>query len=119
MSAPLAVMLVSGAQARLLAGLTLAAGGLAMGRETRVFVTGEALVVCLPDYHAAEDDRLAGLGLAGVAGLRDACLGMGATWLACDSALHATGLAPEALLPGIEVGGIPALIEGGLTPAVF
>ena len=119
MSAPLAVMLVSGAQARLLAGLTLAAGGLAMGRETRVFVTGEALVVCLPDYHAAEDDRLAGLGLAGVAGLRDACLGMGATWLACDSALHAARLDPGRLCAGATVAGIPSLIEGAAPPAVF
>ena len=116
---PFAVMLVAADHARLLAGFTLAAGALAMGRDVRIFATGAALAALLDDYAPPEDAALEADGLAGVVTLRDVSVQMGARLLACDSALHAARLDPGRLCAGAAVAGIPSLIEGAAPPAVF
>lgn len=112
MGEPFAVLLISGAHERAHYAFVLAAAAAAMGRPALVFATNEgcrALTLAPPD--AATEAALRTKGVATLAELRDACAELGVRLLACDAGLRIAGLDPAELLPGVEVAGIPTLLD--------
>lgn len=112
MAEPLAILLLSGGHERAHYAFVLAAAAAAMGRPTLVFATNEgcrALSGAAPD--AAAEAALRANGVATLAELRDACAELGVRLLACDAGLRKAGLDAAELLPGVEVAGIPTLLD--------
>ena len=112
MTEPLAVLLISGGHERAHYAFVLAAAAGAMGRPALVFATNDgcrALSCGPPD--ATAEAALRAKGVATLAELRDACAELGVRLLACDAGLRIARLEPTDLLPGVEVAGIPMLLE--------
>ena len=110
----LGILLISGAYERAHYAFMLAAGAGAMGRAVTLFATNDGCRALLADWSsldgAARDATVMARGVAGLDTLRSAALELGARLLACDSGLRIAGLDPAALLPGVEVAGIPSFL---------
>ena len=112
MADTLGVLLISGGHERAHYAFVLAAGAAAVGREVVLFATNEGCRALLRD--PPPDPRDAAVQSAGVAGLvelRGAAVELGVRLLACDAGLRMARLEPAALLPGVEVAGVPTFLS--------
>jgi peroxiredoxin family protein len=114
-SDPLGILLISGGHERAHYAFVLAAGAAAVGRRVVLFATNEGCRALLADLSALPDaEREAEVqarGVAGLAELRAASLELGVRLLACDAGLRVARLDPAALLPGVEVAGVPSFLS--------
>lgn len=108
---PLGILLISGGHERAHYAFMLAAGAAAIDRSVVIFATNDG---CHALTEAATQDRreteIEARGVAGLASLREACVELGVRLLVCDAGLRIAGLAPQQLLPGVEVAGIPSFL---------
>ena len=112
MAEALGILLISGGHERAHYAFVLAAGAAAVGRPVVLFATNEGCRALLGD--TAPDARDAAVQAAGVAGLselRAAAAELGVRLLACDAGLRMAGLDALALLPGVEVAGVPTFLS--------
>ncbi|WP_415553798.1 hypothetical protein [Komagataeibacter rhaeticus] len=111
----LAILLYDGAYARAHYAFVVAAGALAIGRPVIVFAAGRGVHALARDWsglHDAGDDALVrARGVAGMDTLRGAVMELDATLMVCDAALRLCDLAPDLLLDGVRVAGIPTFLE--------
>ena len=111
----LGILLISGGHERAHYAFMLAAGAAAVGRGAVLFATNEGCRALLADWSgmadAGRDAAVRARGVAGLAELRDAATQLGVRLMACDSGLRMAGLASAALLPGVEVAGIPSFLS--------
>jgi peroxiredoxin family protein len=114
MSQGLSILLISGDHERAHYALALAAGAAALGRKTLVFATNRGCLALARDWSgltdAGRDAAIRAQGLAGLAELREACIDLDVTLLACEAGLKAEGLSADALLPQVTVSGIAAFL---------
>jgi peroxiredoxin family protein len=113
-SDPLGLLLLSGRHERAHYAFVLAAGAAALGREVVLFATNSGCHALARDWSGLQDierDAIArSRGVAGLAELRDAAGELGVRMIACEAGLRMTPLAPEALLPGVEVAGVATFL---------
>lgn len=112
---PLGIMLLSGGHERAHYAFMLAAGGAAIGRAVTVFATNAGCRALAADWSgmddAARDRTVVAAGVAGLDALRDAARELGVRLMACEAGLLMAGLDAGALLPEVEVAGIPAFLS--------
>lgn len=109
MTHPLGILLLSGGHERAHYALVLATGAAAVGREVVLFATNAGCRLFEAARALEADPRealLAARGVAGIATLLDAAGELGVRRIACEAGLKAEGIAPEALLPGVELAGV-------------
>lgn len=111
----LGILLLSGSHERAHYGFVLAAGAAALGRRVVVFATNRACLALAADPGALEDFARDGVirarGVAGFAELRAAAIELGVRLIACEAGLAAAAIAPERLLPGVEIAGVVSFLE--------
>ncbi len=107
----LAVIITTPDPVRFRAGLTLALAQSALGGRVRVYCH-EASVALLASAPRDDDDcaALASAGLPDRQGLIAMALASGITLIACQTGLAMSGLSIEALVPGVEAGGMMGLL---------
>ncbi|MFT9441596.1 MAG: DsrE family protein [Acetobacter papayae] len=119
-SEALALLLVEARYERLHAAFMMAATALALGRPVILFGMGSGVAAfCrswsgVPEHVLGEAGRL-NAGVAGVEVLRDAVQEMGAEMMVCDSGLKAMNLAPQDLVEGVRVVGLPTFLDCAAT----
>lgn len=109
MTHPLGILLLSGGHERAHYALVLATGAAAVGREVVLFATNAGCRLFEAARPLEADPRealLAARGVAGIATLLEAAGELGVRRIACEAGLKAEGIAPEALLPGVELAGV-------------
>ena len=109
---PLGILLISGGHERAHYAFVLAAGAAAVGRKVTMFVTNEGCRALGMDgvADAWREGAVREAGVAGLDELRTAVAELGVRLMACDAGLRMAGLDPAALLPGVEVAGMPAFL---------
>ena len=109
---PLGILLISGGHERAHYAFVLAAGAAAVGRAVTIFATNEGCRALGRDgvADAGRDEAVREAGVAGLDELRTATVELGVRLMACDAGLRMARLDPAALLPGVEVGGVPAFL---------
>ena len=111
---PLGVLLISGGHERAHYAFVLAAAAAAVGRAVTVFATNEGCRALAADWpamaDAARDGAVRAAGVAGLEELRDAAAELGVRLMACDAGLRMAGMDPMALMPGVEVAGVPSFL---------
>ena len=114
-SGPLGILLVSGTHERAHFAFVLAAGAAAVGRGVVLFATNRGCLALLADPSgldgAGRDEIVRARGVAGLAELREAAAELGVRLLACDAGLRAEAIPAAALMPGVEVAGVPTCLE--------
>ena len=115
LSPPLGILLLSGAFDRAHYALVLAAGAAAIDRQVVLFATNGGLHALCRDWSgldgSAHDITLQERGVAGFTALRDVLAPLGVRLLACEAGLRAMALDPGALLPGIDIVGVPTFLS--------
>lgn len=115
MAEPLGILLISGGHERAHYAFVLAAGAAAVGRTVTLFATNDGCRALLADWSgladAARDAAVRATGVAGLDELREAARELGVRLLACDAGLLMAGIDARALLPGVEVAGVPAFLS--------
>ena len=107
----LGILLISGGHERAHYAFLLAAGAAAIDRTVVLFATNagcHALTAAGADD--AREAEMVGLGIAGLATLRDACIELGVRLIACEAGLRIAGLDASDLLPGVEIAGVPTFL---------
>ncbi|RFD19571.1 hypothetical protein DY926_10705 [Komagataeibacter melaceti] len=111
----LAILLHDGSYARAHYAFMLAAGALAIDRPVLMFAAGRGVHALARDWRglhdACDDSAVRARGVASMDALRDAVRELGITLMACDAALKLCDLAPQLLLDGVEIAGIPTFLE--------
>ncbi len=108
----LGILLISGGHERAHYAFVLAAGAAAVGRPVVVFATNEGCRALLRDAAPdPRDDVVRAAGVAGLEELRTAAAELGVRLLACDAGLRMAGIEGSALLPGVEVAGVPTFLS--------
>ena len=108
----LGLLLISGSHERAHYAFVLAAGAAAVGRSVVLFATNEGCRALLRDLAPdARDAAVQAAGVAGLAELRGAVVELGVRLLACDAGLRMAGIEADALLPGVEVAGVPTFLS--------
>ncbi|GBQ88250.1 hypothetical protein AA13595_2347 [Gluconacetobacter johannae DSM 13595] len=111
----LAILLLDGGYERAHYAFVLAAGALAVDRPVVLFAAGRGVHALARDWSglhdAARDAAVRAGGVAGLDTLRDAVREMDGVLLACESGLRLAGLPADALLPGVEVAGVPTFLD--------
>ena len=114
MAESLGILLISGGHERAHYAFMLATAAAAMGRPVLLFATNAGVQALRQDWRPMDPDRRDDLvmarGLAGLDELRTAAQDLGIRLTACDAAMHLALLAPEDLLPGVEIVGIPTFL---------
>ena len=112
---PLGILLVSGSYERAHYAFMLAAAAAAVGRPALIFATNAGCHALATDWRnladAETDSAVQQRGVAGLDALRDAAAELGVRLLACDAGLRLSALVPAALLPEVEVAGIPTFLS--------
>ncbi len=112
---PLGILLISGSYERAHYAFMLAAAAAAVGRPAIIFATNAGCHAVAIDWRnltdAGNDAGVQQRGVAGLDALRDAAAELGVRLLACDAGLRLIALGPAALLPGVEVAGIPTFLS--------
>ncbi|MCA7117933.1 MAG: DsrE/DsrF/DrsH-like family protein [Acidibrevibacterium sp.] len=107
---PLGILLLAGTHERAHYAFVLASGAAALGRTVVLFATNDGCRALCADWSgladAARDAVIRERGVAGFAELRDAARELGVRLIACEAGLAAAAIAPAALLPGVEIGGV-------------
>ncbi len=110
----LGILLISGGHERAHYAFMMATGAAAVGRAVTLFATNEgcrALALdCSGVADGGRDAVVRERGVAGLAELREAAVELGVRLMACDSGLAMAGLGAGALMPGVEVAGIPTFL---------
>ena len=109
MARPLGILLISGGAERAHYAFVLAAGAAALGRPVVVFATNEGTRALCADI-ARLDDVPRPAGVAGLAELRAASVELGVRLIACETGMLMAGIAPSALLDGVEVAGVATFL---------
>jgi uncharacterized protein len=109
----LAILLLDGRHERVHYAFLLAAGAAAIGREVVVFASNSGCRALLADWHDASgrDAQVRSRGVAGFLELRDAAIGLGTRFIACEAGLRLMGLEASKLLPGCEIAGVMTFLE--------
>ena len=114
---PLGILLLSGGHERAHYAFVLACGAAATGRAVTLFATSEGCRALAADWsgvgEAGRDARVRAAGVAGLGELRDAARELGVRLMACEAGLRIVGLDAAALLPGVEVAGVPTWLSAG------
>jgi peroxiredoxin family protein len=114
-SEPLGILLLSGAHDRAHYAFVLASGAAALGRQVVLFATNAGCHALLTDWSdltdAARDERVRGVGVAGLDELREAARELGVRLIACESGLRMAGLEAAVLMAGVEVAGVATFLE--------
>ena len=112
---PLGILLISGSYERAHYAFMLAAAAAAVGRPALIFAANAGCHAVASDWRnladAGNDASVQQRGVAGLDALREAADELGVRLLACDAGLRLSALAPAALLPGVEVAGIPTFLS--------
>jgi peroxiredoxin family protein len=110
----LGLLLLSGGHERAHYAFLAAAGAAALGRRVVLFATNAGCHALAADWRAADpadrDAAIRAAGVAGLAELRAAAQSLGVRLIACEAGLRMAAIAPAALLPGVEVGGIAGFL---------
>lgn len=109
MTQPLGILLISGEPERAHYAFVLAAGAAALGRMVVAFATNEGTRALCADITALDTEPRPP-GVAGLAELRGAAVDLGVRLIACETGLLMAGVAPSALLEGVEVAGIATFL---------
>ncbi len=111
----LGILLMSAGHERAHYAFLLAAGAAALGRPVLLFATNEGTrALCAGIEDAPRDAMVRRAGVAGLAELRAAAVELGVRMIACEAGLRLADVAPEALLPEVEVAGVATfLAEAG------
>ncbi|MBM9402116.1 DsrE family protein [Gluconacetobacter azotocaptans] len=111
----LAILLLDGGYERAHYAFVLAAGALAVDRPVILFAAGQGVHALTRDWSglrdAVRDAAVQASGVAGFDTLRAAVCEMDGVLLACESGLRIAGLATDALLPEVEVAGVPTFLD--------
>ena len=109
---PLGILLISGGHERAHYAFVLAVGAAAVGRAVTMFATNEGCRALGTGgvADAGRDETVRDAGVAGLDELRIAVAELGVRLMACDAGLRMAGLDPAALLPGVEVAGVPTFL---------
>jgi uncharacterized protein len=112
---PLGLLLLDRSFERAHYGFVLAAGAAAIGRPVVLFATNGALHALCRDWNglldAERDEVLRSRGVAGLDTLRDAVLALEVPLLACEAGLRGEAIPAEALLPAVQVSGVPGFLH--------
>ncbi len=110
----LGILLISGGHERAHYAFVMATGAAAIGRAVTLFATNQGCRALARDWSAmsdaGRDESVRARGVAGLEELREAAIELGVRLLACDSGLAMAGLDAAALLPGVEVTGVPTFL---------
>ncbi|CAH2601147.1 conserved protein of unknown function [Rhodovastum atsumiense] len=113
-SETLGILLISGTHERAHYAFVLAAGAASLGRQVVLFATNEGCRALCADWSGLADaGRDAGVrahGIAGIGDLRESATQLGARLIACEAGLRMAGIAPQALLKGVEVAGVATFL---------
>ncbi|MBW4022421.1 MAG: hypothetical protein HIU92_04650 [Proteobacteria bacterium] len=111
----LSVLLLSGTHDRAHYAFVVAAGAAALGRRVQLFASNAGCHALLDDWSglegAARDAVLRARGVGGLAELRDACVELGVTLLACEAGLRAEAIDPAGLMQGVAVAGVARFLD--------
>jgi predicted peroxiredoxin len=111
---PLGLLLLTGTHERAHYAFMLAVAAAAIGRPVVLFATNDGCRALLADWsslvQASRDAYVIGQGVAGLDELRGAAGELGVRMLVCEAGLQMAGLPAAALLPGVEVSGIPTFL---------
>ncbi len=114
MAEPLGLLLITGTHERAHYAFMLAVAAAAIGRPVILFATNDGCRALLQDWssltQADRDASVIAQGVAGLDELRGAASDLGVRLLVCEAGLHMAGLAASALLPTVEVSGIPTFL---------
>ncbi|MDE7546397.1 DsrE/DsrF/DrsH-like family protein [Acetobacter fabarum] len=114
-SCDLVLLVVEARYERIHAAYMLAATAAAMGQCVLLFGMGAGVCAFCGDWNgldgAAGADMRKQAGVAGLDDLREAVVDMGVTLMVCDSGVKTLGLDTQALLPGVEVVGLPSFFD--------
>ena len=89
----LAIVIADHNPERLRTALIMAAGHVALGGESRLFLQGAAVALLRAPIHDPDSDRQSAAGLPTLAQLFDEATGLGIRFSACQSSLALLGLA--------------------------
>ncbi len=106
----LTIILAEAAPERFRTALSIAAAHAALGGGARLFLQAEAVALLAP-MAAPGDAAHAAVGLPTLATLLDESLGLGVAIVACQSGLHLTGVAADALDPRVQFGGLVSVMQ--------
>ncbi len=110
----LGILLISAGHERAHYAFILAAGAAAVGRTVTLFATNEGCRALAADTSTVAGTERDGLvqaaGVAGMEELRSAAADLGVRLMACNAGLRMIGLEPSALLPAVEVAGVPSFL---------
>ncbi len=114
-SEPLGILLISGTHERAHYAFVLAAGAAALGRRVVLFATNEGCRALCTDWSALQepgrDAAVRARGVAGIGELRDAAVELGVRLMACEAGVRLDAIAPEQLMPGVQVVGVATFLE--------
>jgi peroxiredoxin family protein len=114
MAEKLGILLVSGSHERAHYAFVMATAAAALGRDVVLLATNFGCRALLADWSglqgAGDDQVVRDRGVAGFAELRGLAGELGVKLIACEAGLRAAGLAAEALLAGVEVGGVASFL---------
>jgi peroxiredoxin family protein len=106
----LSILLLSGTHDRAHYAFVVAAGAAALGRRVQLFASNAGCHALMEDWSrlagADRDAVLRARGVGGLAELREACVELGVTLLACEAGLRAEAIDPGGLLAGVAVAGV-------------
>ena len=106
----LSVLLLSGTHERAHYAFVIAAGAAALGRRVQLFASNGGCHALMEDWSglvgATRDAALRDRGVGGLAELREACVELGVTLLACEAGLRAEAIDPAGLMAGVTVAGV-------------
>ena len=110
----LGILLISGSHERAHYAFVVAAGAAATGRRVVVFATNEACRALCTDWsglhEAGRDAAVRMRGIAGIGELRGAAVELGVRLIACEAGLRFDAIAPDQLLPEVEVAGVATFL---------
>ncbi len=118
---PLGLLLLTGTHERAHYAFMLAVAAAAIGRRVVLFASNEGCRALLEDWSSlgetGRDTAVVAQGVAGFDELREAAGELGVRLLVCEAGLRMAGLRAEALMPDVEVSGIPTfLVAAGTGP---
>ena len=113
-SEPLGLLLLTGTHERAHYAFMLAVAAAAIGRPVVLFASNDGCRALLQDWssllQAERDASVIAQGVAGFDELREAAAELGVRLLVCEAGLRMAGLPLAAMLPAVEVSGIPAFL---------
>lgn len=122
MPEPLGLLLLTGTHERAHYAFMLAVAAAAIGRPVVLFASNDGCRGLLQDWsslaEASRDASVTARGVAGLDQLRGAAAELGVRLLVCESGLLMADLAASALLPGVEVSGIPTFLAAAGSGAI-